>query len=130
MPVFICFVLCFVVFFVFFLLFVGFSAEFLVISERVAQGSMKQLRECVILEFKMINRRYRIKFNNATLLHIICQEGYYEMLEFIVEDKNHSSLDETKLELAPRNDRNRTPLHLCFTPPTLTYLGQKYVYSK
>jgi hypothetical protein len=58
-------------------------SELNVIAERVAQGSMKQLREQVVLDFKHINRKFRERFRNATLLHLICQQGYYDMLEFV-----------------------------------------------
>lgn len=44
---------------------------------------MKQLREQVVLDFKHINRKFRERFRNATLLHLICQQGYYDMLEFV-----------------------------------------------
>lgn len=55
------------------------------------------------------------------MLHIICREGYLAMLEFLVNPKNHSSFDDTDVEFDILNDRKRTPLHLCFTPPILTY---------
>lgn len=48
------------------------------------------------------------------------------MLEFVVDPKNHSSFDDTDISLNVLNDRRRTPLHLCFTPPTLTYLCMLY----
>ena len=87
---------------------------------------MKQVREQVVLDFKHINRKYREKFHNSTLLHIICSQGFYEMLDFILEEKNHPSFDDVPVEIHGRNDRNRTALHLCFTPPQLTYLGLLY----
>lgn len=87
---------------------------------------MKQLREQVILDFKYINGRYRGEFGNCTLIHIICQEGYYDMLCFLLDEKNHSGFDDVKIEVTGRNERDRTPFHLCFTPPTLTYLARKH----
>ncbi len=46
------------------------------------------------------------------------------MLEFILNSKNHSSFDDTEIDFNILNDRKRVPLHVCFTPPTLTYLAQ------
>lgn len=96
------------------------------IAERVCQGSMKQLRDQVILDFKYVNRRYRGIYANNTLLQLICQEGFYDMLVFLMDEKNHSVLDDQVLDIVGRNERDRTSLHLCFTPPSLTYNGQKY----
>lgn len=102
------------------------SLEYNTIAERVAQGSMRQLRDQVIMDFKHINRRYRDKFDNGTLLHIICQEGFYDMAEFLLDEKNHTSFDKVPIEVNAQNDRRRTAFLLCFTPPSLTYLGQRY----
>lgn len=87
---------------------------------------MKQLRNEVIMEWKCINRKYKGKFGSTTLLHIICQEGYDTMLAFLLDPLSHSEYDENAIIIDPRNDRRRTPLMLCFTPPTATYMGQKY----
>lgn len=48
------------------------------------------------------------------------------MLEFLCDPKNHSSFDDTDVDFNLFNDRKRTPLHLCFTPPTLTYMAMLY----
>lgn len=45
------------------------------------------------------------------------------MVSLILDPKNHSVFDDIELDLNILNDRRRTPLLLCFTPPTATYLG-------
>lgn len=81
---------------------------------------MKELRNQVVVYFKNINRKYADHHLGNTLLHMVCQEGYYTMLQFMFNPANRSDLDTNDLELEPRNNRNRTPLMLCFTPPSAT----------
>jgi hypothetical protein len=44
----------------------------------------------------------------------------------VLEEKNHPVFDDVPVELGAKNDRNRTPLMMCFTPPQLTFLGLQY----
>jgi hypothetical protein len=94
--------------------------EFSKIADNVLGGSMKELRNQVVVYFKTINRRYPDNHYGNTLLHMVCQEGYLQMLQFMVNPANKSGLDDNELEIEPRNIRNRTPLMLCFTPPSAT----------
>ena len=49
------------------------------------------------------------------------------MLEFMMDPRNRLEMDkELVLELDMENDKGRTPLILCFTPPVSSFLGQKY----
>jgi len=57
-------------------------------------------------------------------MHIICQEGYYDMLAFMFDPTKHTRFDHVKLNLNVYNDRRRTPFMLCFTPPSATYMGE------
>jgi hypothetical protein len=52
------------------------------------------------------------------------------MLEFLELPANHSQFDDVEIEYDIRNDKNRTPLMLCFTPPTATYIGLKFGVDK
>lgn len=97
------------------------DAKLLKIADAVAAGSMRELRSQVTGEFVTINRRYREHWFGDTLLHIVCREGFYKMLKFMVDPKNHSSFDDTEIDFNQLNDRNRTALFYCFTPNTLTY---------
>ncbi len=81
---------------------------------------MKELRNQVFVFFKHINRKYKDHHNGNCIIHMLCQEGYYNMLTYLLNPANRSGMDSTELEIAPRNDRNRTPLFLCFTPPAAT----------
>lgn len=46
--------------------------------------------------------------------------GYYQMVQFMGDPHNHSTLDTNDLEIHEKNDKERTPLMLCFTPPSAT----------
>ena len=107
----------------------------------VMKGSMKEVRDQTLQSYRTINRKFRDQFLNQTLLHFICQEGYYVMLEFVIDPKNHSVFEDEGglplyfynrssiflvLDINPKDVKGRTPLYLCFTPPTATYLGLKY----
>ena len=46
------------------------------------------------------------------------------MLIFMNDPSKHSKFDDAKIDFNIRNDRNRIPYFLCFTPPTATYVGQ------
>lgn len=94
--------------------------EFAKIAEAVVCGNMRELRNQVIINFKTINRQYKEPYHDNTILHFVCQEGYEEMLSFMVDPNTHSEFDDNSLELNIKNDRKRTPLLLCFTPPTAT----------
>eukprot|EP01041_Mallomonas_annulata_P006565 gene6565-13287_t len=93
------------------------------IAEAVAQGSMKEIKNQVIYNFKKINRNYKEPWNGNSLTHIICTEGFLDMLTFILDKSKHSEWDHVDLNLRNKNDRDRVPFFLCFTPPTATYTG-------
>lgn len=102
---------------------------------------MKELRNQTVVFFKTINRKYPDHHGGNTLTHMVtinnlsvvvschlvsltitqvCQEGYYNMLTFMENPKNHTELDKNELEMFHKNDKSRTPLMLCFTPPSAT----------
>lgn len=58
------------------------------------QGSMKEVRDQTLQSYRTINRKFRDQFLNQTLLHFICQEGYYPMLQFVIDPKNHSVFED------------------------------------
>jgi hypothetical protein len=45
------------------------------------------------------------------------------MLEYILDKSKHPKYDHVEVNLQLRNDRDRVPFHLIFTPPTATYCG-------
>jgi hypothetical protein len=96
------------------------NIEFSKIADAVIEGNMKEFRNQVVVFFKYINRAYQDHHHGNTLLHMVCQEGYYSMLQFVLNPAHRSDLDTNELEISPRNHRNRTPLMLCFTPPSAT----------
>lgn len=98
--------------------------EFGKIADAITQGNVKELRNQVFVFFKTINRHYKDNHQGNTILHMICQEGYFQMLEQLLNPANRSGLDDDVfLEINAVNDRNRTPLFLCFTPPSATRMG-------
>ena len=94
-------------------------------ADAVLRGDFREIKTQTV-NFPTINRRYGDHHNNSTMLHFICQEGYPEMLEFLTNPKNHAEADDIELEVDAPNNKNRSPLHLCFTPPHATYLGLRY----
>jgi len=54
-----------------------------VVADSVACGNMRTVREQVIGHFATINRPYTGHWEGDTLLHIVCREGYYTMVEFM-----------------------------------------------
>jgi hypothetical protein len=95
------------------------------VGEEILQGNMRSLKNQVVTNYLRINRQYPEQGGN-TLMHFICMQGYFEMLEFLDDPQNHSAFDDVQLHFEIKNDRNRTPLMMCFTPPTATYLAQRY----
>eukprot|EP00596_Hydrurales_sp_CCMP1899_P008985 CAMPEP_0119040646 /NCGR_PEP_ID=MMETSP1177-20130426/10651_1 /TAXON_ID=2985 /ORGANISM="Ochromonas sp, Strain CCMP1899" /LENGTH=369 /DNA_ID=CAMNT_0007005925 /DNA_START=219 /DNA_END=1325 /DNA_ORIENTATION=- len=89
---------------------------------------MRQLKTQVIVHFNTINKRYKdVTHHGNGLLHFVCQEGFFSMLEFITNKVNRPDLDkDLPLDLNMHNDKDRTPLLICFTPSVSTFLGQKY----
>jgi hypothetical protein len=87
---------------------------------------MKEVRDQTLQSFRTINRKFKDQFINQSLIHFICQEGYYEMLEFIIDPKNHSVFEDEVLNINPKDLKGRIPLFMCFTPPTATFLGVRY----
>ena len=97
-----------------------FETEFSKIADSVLHGNAKELRNQVVVYFKTINRKYLDHHLGNTLLHMVCQEGYLSMLQFMLNPANRSDVDTNELDIDPQNFRNRTPLMLCFTPPSAT----------
>ena len=89
----------------------------------VLLGSYKELRTQTVLHFGSINRKYNNQWLGYGLIHMVCEEGYDRMLEFMCDPKSHSEFDENEIEIDMKNDRGRTALQLVFTPPTGTWLG-------
>lgn len=100
-------------------------SKYTAIGDNILEGNYRELRNQVMLNFKQINRRYKEHFGN-TVLHFCCQEGYPDMLDFIFKDSNHSALDDVDVEIDGKNERKRSPLLLCFSPPTATHVGLKF----
>ena len=44
-------------------------------AESIALGNFRELREMIIGHFAQVNKRYGA-WDNDTLLHIVCREGY------------------------------------------------------
>jgi hypothetical protein len=85
---------------------------------------MKELRNQVFVYFKHINRPYKDHHLGNTLMHMICQEGYFPMLNYLINPVNRNDTDMNEVEFSPSNERERTPLFLCFTPPTASVSRQ------
>lgn len=94
--------------------------EFGKIGDTISMGNVRELRNQVFVEFRNINRKYPDHHRQNTLLHIVCQEGYHSMVSYMLNPANRNDVDNNKLEISPKNDRGRSPLFLCFTPPTAT----------
>jgi len=92
------------------------------IADAVSRGDFRELKVQVV-NFQTINRKFGDQFNQSNLIHMICQEAYPKMIEFILEPKNHAEADHVQFEVDPLNNKKRTPLFLLFTPPSATYLG-------
>lgn len=92
------------------------------------QGDMKELRNQVFVYFKHVNRPYKDHHLGNTLIHMICQEGYFPMLNYLINPANRNDTDMNELEFSPPNERERTPLFLCFTPPTATVRLFNYIH--
>lgn len=90
------------------------------IAETIALGSMQEVRFQVINNFRKINKNYKDPWCGNTLIHLMCQEGYLNMLQFIYDETKHSRFDHVEIDLTNENDRDRVPFFLCFTPPTST----------
>ena len=103
-----------------------YSLEFNKIADTILQGNMKELRNQTTIHFKDINRKYKDHHIENSIIHMVCQEGYFPMLTYMEDPKNHTDLDKNDLEISPKNMRNRTPLFLCFTPPVATFVGQSF----
>lgn len=91
-------------------------------AENVLRGNNRELKFQVV-NFQSINRKYPNQHNDGTLLHFICSEGYDAMFEFLINPRNHAESDNIRVDIDARDNRNRTPLMLCFIPPTASFLG-------
>ena len=96
------------------------------IADNAAMGNMRTVREQVIGHFTIINRPYTAHWEGDTLLHIVCREGYLDMVEFMFNPKNRSIFDTTSIVVDVENAKWRTPLHLAFTPPNYTYCAGRW----
>lgn len=94
-------------------------------AENVVRGNHREMKVQVV-NYTGINRKYPNQHNDSVLLHLICSEGYLEMFEFLVNPKNHAETDHIQLEIDAPNNKGRTPLMMCFTPPTATFQGLKF----
>ncbi len=99
--------------------------KFSKVADNILRGNNRELKFQVV-NYQGINRKYGDQHMNYHILHMICQEGYVSMFEFLLEPKNHAESDHQTLEIDAENNKARTPLHLCFTPPTATHLGMKF----
>ncbi len=102
------------------------NSKFAKLAEAILMGNMRELRNQVIINYKTINRHYKEPYLQNTLLHFVCQEGYLEMLKFMLDDSTHSEFDETVLEISATNVKFRIPLHHCFMPSAMTFCGQTF----
>ena len=93
-------------------------------AEAIALGNFRELREIIIGHFAQVNKRYGA-WDNDTLLHIVCREGYLRMVQFMVDPKNVSQFDTTEIDYNAENGKWRTPIHLVFTPPHETFCARK-----
>ena len=75
----------------------------------VLSGNFRELKAQVIVNWKLINRKYKdAMFFGGTVLHFVCQEGYISMLEFVLNDSNHPEFDrDVVLDVSPKNGRHR-----------------------
>ena len=98
--------------------------KFTKLADSILAGNMRTLRDMVTLNFKSINRVYKEQHFDQCVIHFVCQEGYVDMFDFMLNPNNHSQFDvDVEIEIDPLNNKNRTPLMLCFTPPSAT-VGQ------
>jgi len=93
--------------------------KFSKVADNVLRGNNRELKYQTV-NYQGINRKYGEQHNNSHILHFICQEGYISMFEFLLDMKNHAESDHCELEIDSLNNKNRTPLHMCFAPPTAT----------
>jgi serine/threonine-protein phosphatase 6 regulatory ankyrin repeat subunit A len=97
------------------------------IATNILLGSFPELRRQCCVHYKSINRQFQDQFELSQILHFCATEGFYEMIEFVMDPSNHTDIDDSVvLELNTHNGRKRSPLMLCFTPPHCTFLGQRF----
>jgi len=70
-------------------------SKFSRIADAITEGNIKELRNQVFVYFKSINRRYKDHHHGDTIMHMICQEGYYNMLAYMFNPANRSGLDDS-----------------------------------
>lgn len=102
------------------------KSKFTKAADAILAGNMRELRNQIILNFKAINRKYKDPHNDNSLVHFVCREGYFPMLKFLSSPENYTDDAVVVVDYAPKNNRNRTPLFVCFTPPTASFCGQMY----
>jgi len=99
-------------------------------AEEIACGNMRVLRNQIIGHFAMVNKNFAGGWLGDALLHICVREGYYAMVEFMINPKNRSMFDNTALNIDVENDKWRSPLHVAFTPPSATFMAVKYGFDE
>lgn len=93
----------------------------------ICQGNFKILREEVINHIATINQRFdKERWEGNAILHVLCSEGYDRMTDFATDPKSHSIFEITDVDVNQLNEKDRSPLHLVFTPPQRTFLAKKF----
>jgi len=96
-------------------------------ADEIRDGNFRTLRNQVTNHFKTVNRRYQGKHALNSMLHITAREGYLPMIKTIFDDTTRIPADrEVPIDVNSRNQRGRTPLHIAFGPPTLSYNCAKH----
>ena len=93
----------------------------------ICQGNFKVLREEVINHIATINQRFdKERWEGDSIIHVLCSEGYDRMVDFATDPKSHSIFEITNVDVNQLNQKDRSPLHIAFTPPQRTFLAKKF----
>ena len=65
------------------------ETKFTKIAKSILGGSLKAVKNEVILSWKTINRQYKDQYLGYYLLHFATQEGYTSMIDIIFDPKAH-----------------------------------------
>lgn len=95
-------------------------------AHQVEEGDMKTMRDFVINKWRKVNQSFKAELMDNTLLHLACREGYAEMVQFMLDPNSKSVMETEVLDVNVTNGYNRTPLMLCFCPPSFTVVAKKY----
>eukprot|EP01039_Chlorochromonas_danica_P010314 gene10314-11414_t len=69
------------------------------IGDAVLYGDFHELRNQVFVEFRHINRHYPDQHSQNTLLHMLCQEGYAEMMDYLFNPLNRNKVDDNDVDV-------------------------------